>query len=108
MAATLLEFTARTITAAVAGLGIGEHELIVCGGGAKNTALMRRLGELAGRKALTTADFGLDPDHVEAAAMAWLARARLAHATGNLPTVTAAREAVVLGAIYSGATPRNG
>jgi anhydro-N-acetylmuramic acid kinase len=105
VAATLLELTARTITDAIAGLELPDCELIVCGGGARNAMLMARLGELAGRAPITTAEFGLDPDHVEAAAMAWLARARVAGAAGNLPTVTAAREAAVLGALYCGARP---
>lgn len=105
VAATLLELTAKTVVDAIADLGLADSELIVCGGGAKNDALMTRLGELTGRTPKTTADFGLDPDHVEAAAMAWLARARVARAPGNLPTVTAAREAVVLGALYCGARP---
>jgi anhydro-N-acetylmuramic acid kinase len=65
--------------------------------------LIRRLAALTGRTPKTTADIGLDPDYVEAAAMAWLARARVNGEPGNLPTVTAAREATVLGGLYSGA-----
>jgi anhydro-N-acetylmuramic acid kinase len=100
--ATLLELTATTIIDAIAALGLTDYEFVVCGGGTRNDALMARIGALAGRAAKTTAEFGLDPDYVEAAAMAWLARARVAHEAGNLPTVTAAREATVLGALYSG------
>lgn len=102
VAATLLELTAASISAAIEPLGIPAAELIVCGGGAKNGALMARLGALAGTTPVTTADFGLDPDHVEAAAMAWLARARIEREPGSRPTVTAAREAAVLGALYCG------
>jgi anhydro-N-acetylmuramic acid kinase len=105
VARTLLELTARTIVAAIA--GVTEYELIVCGGGAKNGALMTRIGELAGRKAMTTGDFGVDPDWVEAAAMAWLARARIELAPGNIPSVTAAREAHVLGGLYCGGSTRS-
>ncbi len=106
IAATLLELTARSITGTIAALDLEEPELIVCGGGAWNETLMKRLGELGGRQAATTADFGLDPDWVEAAAMAWLARARLETRAGNRPTVTAAREGRVLGGLYSGAVPQ--
>jgi anhydro-N-acetylmuramic acid kinase len=102
LAATLLELTARSIADAIASLAGRSCQLIVCGGGAKNEALIARLGALTGTDPQTTAAFGLDPDFVEAAAMAWLAQARIARAPGNLPTVTAAREAAVLGALYCG------
>jgi anhydro-N-acetylmuramic acid kinase len=102
LAATMLELTARSIASAVATLDAGDYQLIVCGGGARNEALMARLGTLTRRRPLTTASFGLDPDFVEAAAMAWLAHERVAGRPGNLPTVTAAREAVALGAVYCG------
>ena len=100
VAATLLELTARSIADAIAALGEKPGRLIVCGGGVRNEALVARLGALTGQSPQSTAAFGLDPDFVEAAAMAWLARARVTGAPGNLPTVTAARKAVVLGALY--------
>jgi anhydro-N-acetylmuramic acid kinase len=102
LAATLLELTARSIAEAIGALGVKPDRLVICGGGTRNAALMARLGELTGKLPQTTAEFGLDPDFVEAAAMAWLARARIAGEPGNLPTVTAARDAVVLGALYCG------
>lgn len=102
LAATLLELTAVTISNEVTGLAPGDHELFICGGGAHNDTLMARLSALAGVPAQTTAAIGLDPDHVEAAAMAWLARARVEKTTGNLPTVTGSREAAVLGGLYCG------
>jgi anhydro-N-acetylmuramic acid kinase len=107
VAATLVEFSARTVSDAIATLGLGRYELVACGGGARNATLMRRISDLAGQEAVSTADFGLDPDWVEAAAMAWLARARRELTAGNVPTVTAAREARVLGGLYSGAGPDN-
>lgn len=102
LAATLLELTARTIVEAVERLGVTAYTLFVCGGGAHNDALMGRLAALSGRKVTTTAELGLDPDRVEAVLMAWLARARIEQRPGNLPTVTAARGAAVLGALYCG------
>lgn len=107
LAATLLELSARTIVAAIGRLGIADYALIACGGGTHNTALMARLAALSGRDVQTTADVGLDPDRVEAAAMAWLARARIEHVPGNRPTVTAARESAVLGALYSGVSKKS-
>jgi anhydro-N-acetylmuramic acid kinase len=107
VAATLVDLSARSIVEAITTLGLPAYELFVCGGGAKNDTLMRRIGAFAGLKPNTTAVFGLDPDWVEAAAMAWLARARVELTAGNVPTVTAAREARVLGGLYSGARPKN-
>ena len=45
---------------------------------------------------------GLDPDWVEAAAFAWLARETLAGRPGNAPAVTGAAGPRVLGGIYPG------
>ena len=105
VAATLLELSARTISDAIAGLDLPAYEIIVCGGGAKNGALMGRIGSLMAVEPRSSGELGLDPDWVEAAAMAWLARARLELTPGNLPTVTAAREARVLGGLYSSIRP---
>lgn len=105
VAATLIELSATTIANAITAERLADYALIVCGGGVRNAALMQRLGALTGQPPQSSADYGLDPDWVEAAAMAWLARARLELEPGNLPTVTAAREASVLGGLYSSARP---
>jgi len=99
--ATLLALSARSIADAVRTHGAGTREVFACGGGVHNVALMDALrAELAELHVDTTAALGVDPDFVEAAGFAWLARARLAGEPGNLPTVTGARGARVLGAIY--------
>ncbi len=107
VAATLVELSAATIAEAIAALQLADYNLIVCGGGIRNAALMQRLGALTGRTPQSSADYGLDPEWVEAAAMAWLARARIDGVAGNLPTVTSAREGRVLGGLYSGADPES-
>ncbi|WP_449426893.1 anhydro-N-acetylmuramic acid kinase [Rhodanobacter umsongensis] len=100
--ATLLELTARSIAMAIDQQAPGADEVLVCGGGVHNGALMQRLGELlAPRTLYSTARHGIDPDFLEATAFAWLARQRLLGLPGNLPAVTGARGARVLGAIYS-------
>lgn len=101
---TLLELTAASIAAAVEGLDTAASaEVYVCGGGARNGALMRRLAaRLAPRCLASTAQLGLDPQHVEAAAFAWLALRRIDGASGNLPSVTGAARDVTLGAVYAG------
>ena len=76
-------------------------ELLVCGGGAGNLDLLRRLGELLPDcELLDTLSRGLAPQQVEAAAFAWLAARTLDGLPGNLPAVTGARGPRVLGAIH--------
>jgi len=99
--ATLLELSAVTIARAVSGYCAGAREVFVCGGGAYNRALLARLdGLLQGKRVATTVALGVEPEHVEALAFAWLARQTLKNKPGNLPAVTGARGPRVLGAIY--------
>ncbi len=99
--ATLLEFTAASLAEAVIRECAGTQELYVCGGGAHNGVLMRRLAaRLPALRVDTTAALGIDPDWVEALAFAWLARQAVLGVPGNLPSVTGARGPRVLGAIY--------
>jgi anhydro-N-acetylmuramic acid kinase len=98
--ATLVALTARGIGDAVRTHCGGATTVLVCGGGARNTALMQALArELAPRSVATTAAVGIAVDHVEALAFAWLAREAIAGRPGNLPAVTGARGPRVLGAV---------
>jgi anhydro-N-acetylmuramic acid kinase len=73
----------------------------VCGGGIHNLELIRTLeAALPEAKFLSTATAGLNPDWVEAAAFAWLAKRTLEGLPGNMPAVTGACEAAILGAIH--------
>jgi len=99
--ATLLEFTALSLCDAVKRECGGVQALYVCGGGAHNGMLMQRItAHLPNVQVATTAALGIEPDWVEALAFAWLARQTLHHEAGNLPAVTGARGARILGAIY--------
>lgn len=99
--ATLLELTAQGIVRAIEKHCEGAQAVYVCGGGAKNAALMARLATLmSAQRVATTTDLGLNGDWVEAVAFAWLASKALSRLPGNLPDVTGARGARVLGAIY--------
>lgn len=99
--ATLIELTALSVARAVEAWTPGVRRLFACGGGVHNSALMAALGRALGARDLqTTAALGIDPDYVEAAAFAWLARRTLAGEPGNLRSVTGARREVVLGGIY--------
>ncbi|HJU06987.1 MAG TPA: anhydro-N-acetylmuramic acid kinase [Rhodanobacteraceae bacterium] len=104
--ATLVELTARSVTDAVDAHASGASEILVCGGGVHNPLLMHALrSALAPRRVRSTAEFGVDPDYVEAMAFAWLARERLAGRAGNLPGVTGAKGPRVLGGVYAPRPP---
>ncbi|WOE79046.1 anhydro-N-acetylmuramic acid kinase [Pseudomonas protegens] len=99
--ATLLELTALTIVESLQNAQRDTQELLVCGGGAHNAALMSRLAALLPQtRVSSTAAYGVDPDWVEAMAFAWLAHCCLEGIAANRPSVTGARGPRVLGAIY--------
>lgn len=99
--ATLAELTASTCAADLKRYGPDSRLLIVCGGGALNTHLLARLAALLpGVTVVSSAERGLPPLQVEAAAFAWLARRMLRREAGNLASVTGAQGPRVLGALY--------
>lgn len=99
--ATLVALTAQTIASAIRARCAAATEVLVCGGGANNAAVMDALAALlAPRVVATTAALGVAVEHVEGLAFAWLARETLAGRPGNLPAVTGAAGLRVLGAIY--------
>ncbi|WP_375754152.1 anhydro-N-acetylmuramic acid kinase [Vibrio sp. HN007] len=100
--ATLAEFTAVTICNEVTKYSSGPApELLVCGGGAKNQLLMERIKlHLPGWQVTTTDNKGVDSDHMEAMAFAWLAQRRIHNLPSNLPEVTGASKQASLGVIY--------
>lgn len=99
--ATLTELTALSITRAIDQHYPAAEQLLVCGGGVHNGYLMGRLAaNLPSIEVSSTAKLCVDPDWIEAMAFAWLAHRTLEGLPGNLPSVTGAEEAVVLGGIY--------
>ena len=105
--ATLAELTAVTISEQVL-LSGGCERLMVCGGGSRNPLLMMRLAALLpGTEVTSTDEAGISGDDMEALAFAWLAWRTLAGLPGNLPSVTGASEASVLGAIFPANPPQN-
>jgi anhydro-N-acetylmuramic acid kinase len=95
----LAQLTAEAIILGVSQFAANAGELLLCGGGAHNTDLVERLSK-QGYQVLSTQHFGVDPDWVEAIAFAWLARQTLSALPGNLPEVTGADIATVLGGIF--------
>lgn len=103
--ATLAEFTAATVCSNVPD---SISEIYVCGGGAANSDLMTRIQRHTPNRLLaTTTKLGIDPEWVEAAAFAWLAHQCLENLAGNLPGVTGAAGARILGGIYPGGEPQD-
>lgn len=99
--ATLTALTAHSCADAVKRFGLGSDSLLVCGGGALNTELMRQLQALLPQmQVMHTGTRGLPPLQVEAAAFAWLARQCMHGLPGNLKAVTGAQGPRILGAIY--------
>ena len=99
--ATLLQLTVEGIARAIQAHCSGASEVYVCGGGAHNNALMRRLTHSLPTCRIDLTDaLGVAADWVEAFAFAWLARQTLHGLPGNLPEVTGALGERILGAIY--------
>jgi anhydro-N-acetylmuramic acid kinase len=76
----------------------GCERLLVCGGGSRNPLVMARLaGLLPGTEVTTTDEAGISGDDMEALAFRLACLAHHCRMPGNLPSVTGAREASVLG-----------
>ncbi len=94
---TLAELTAMSISQHIT----KGARVYLCGGGVHNLFLLERLNYLnSHNKITTTADLGIHPDFVEAAAFAFFAQQTLLGKPSNLPTVTGAKGFRILGAIY--------
>ena len=101
VAATLAELTACSIAAEVERHAPAARKLYVCGGGAHNSHLMKRLAAAMPKAEVASTEvLGIHPDWVEAAGFAWLAQQTLEGLPGNLPSVTGAGKSTVLGAVY--------
>lgn len=97
--ATLCELTALSIANATNEYK-NKARLLICGGGVHNSHLIKRLQvHLPENTIETTEPYGVNPDWVEAVAFAWLARQTMNGKPGNLPSVTGAKSAIVLGEI---------
>ncbi len=103
--ATLCALTARSIAQAITQYQIQCQAVYVCGGGAYNAALMGLLQTQFSCPVRSSEALGVAPQHMEALAFAWLARQCLSGLAGNVPSVTGARGARVLGTISPAGVP---
>ena len=74
-------------------------KLIICGGGAFNSFLLERIAQCLPDQVTVadSAEYGVDPQHVEAMAFAWLGWCFDNKKPANLPAVTGASQLAVLG-----------
>ncbi len=97
---TLCQLTAESITDAIQLHAPSADKVFICGGGIHNLTLLNAIKKQLPMPVYSTAVVGIQPDQVEAMAFAWLAKQTLAGLHGNLPSVTGAKRAVILGGIY--------
>jgi len=98
---TLTEYTARSVAEAIERWTPDARDVVVCGGGVRNATLMAALAQALAPRAVRASDeCGVPHDQVEALAFAWLAQRCVQREPGSLATVTGARGARVLGALY--------
>lgn len=97
---TLLHLTANSIAAAIKKYAPATSRIFLCGGGTNNIALVRQLSLNLDREIHTTTTLGIDPQWVETALFAWLAKQRFTEQPIDLLSITGSQRPVLLGGIY--------
>ncbi len=98
--ATLLALTVKSISNEIKKFNI--ERVLVCGGGVKNSFLMSELQkELPMLDVLSTEEYGISADNMEAMIFAWFAHKRLVKEPIELKSVTGAKYNRVLGGVYA-------
>ncbi|PKM10799.1 MAG: anhydro-N-acetylmuramic acid kinase [Gammaproteobacteria bacterium HGW-Gammaproteobacteria-3] len=105
--ASLCHLTAQTLCDAIKRYAPETQRVLICGGGIHNKFLMALLQQQLPCPVVSSENYGLHADHVEAVAFAWLARQTLNKLPGNLTHVTGANSSVILGGIYPGTPTPN-
>ena len=74
--ATLTELTAICISKSLSSQKKFPHQVIVCGGGLKNTFLINTIERHINMSVISTNEYGFHPQAIEAMAFGWMARQR--------------------------------
>lgn len=98
--ATLVDFTAKTISDAINQYAINANAVYVCGGGVKNSFLLERLAFFSSKPIATTQELGISPQWMESMAFAWLAYCFVENKASNCKEVTGAKAERILGALH--------
>lgn len=98
--ATLRCLTTETVAQCIRSEASDLEELLVCGGGARNAALMTELQKMMPCPVKTTDSEGIGTQDVEALAFAWLAWAYQHGVPASHSAVTGARGPRILGACW--------
>ncbi len=97
---SLIDLTASSISKAIQQL-ISKGEVLVCGGGARNTRLMQSLkSHLQSFTVTDTNELGINSDALEAIAFAWFAKQTLEHKAIDLSNITGSTQPAILGGVY--------
>lgn len=98
--ATLRALTTHSVAQAIQRYSTCTDEIIVCGGGSKNKALMAELSQLMQCDVKPIEAYGLDSQAVEALAFAWLAKAFVEKVPLDFPSITGSNRPTIAGAWY--------
>ena len=96
---TIAALTAESIWQGIRLLMPPVQKIYLCGGGAHNQAIVKRLEDTSELQVANSEELGMAPDLVEACAIAWFAERRMVNSCANLPSVTGASREVMLGSI---------
>ena len=99
--ATLLLLTATTISDEVKKHAANAQSIILCGGGARNQALVEAIArQLSDYEVKTANSVGVNSDYIEAMMIAWLAHKTVSSTEIDLNLITGAKKPAVLGVLY--------
>jgi len=95
---TFLELTAVLILRELEKL-TGYKDVFICGGGANNNLLMDQLSTRSHINIHTSENLGINPELIEPAGFAWLARLSINNKRLNYKTITGAKKDNILGVV---------
>lgn len=98
---TLLELVVQTVKHALDLYGQESQHLIIVGGGVHNDYLLQCLNDTLLCKVQSSADYGINPDYVEAMLMAWLAARHVQQKKTDMRAITGCKVPLIYGISFS-------